>query len=143
MLGDAKDDTATEVATVPREARGVRVRRPSSHTSGFTYGSFMSNDARLERGYDRAGVQGRRGTRRSPSRLRGSPRSRWLTSPARAGRIGLSHDVLGRVIEVVSGESLSIDILQRTIFTPLDMADTVFFVPEAKRDRVATIYRSG
>ena len=46
------------------------------------------------------------------------------------------------LIEVVSGEAFD-KYLQKTIFTPLDMADTVFFVPEAKRDRVATIYRSG
>ena len=33
--------------------------------------------------------------------------------------------------------------LQEQIFNPLDMHDTSFLVPEAKRDRVATIYRAG
>ena len=50
--------------------------------------------------------------------------------------------MLGRVIEVVSGQSFD-QYLQEHIFTPLDMPDTSFLVPKAKHDRVATIYRAG
>ena len=49
--------------------------------------------------------------------------------------------MLGRVIEVVSRENLD-RYLEKRIFTPLDMVDTSFLVPEAKRERVATIYRA-
>src|SRR5262249_34282558 len=55
---------------------------------------------------------------------------------------GLSHDVLGRVIEVVSGQTLD-QFMRERIFVPLDMTDTSFQVPEPKRERVATIYTSG
>ncbi len=61
--------------------------------------------------------------------------------PGEGWTYGLSHDVLGRVVEVVSEKSLD-QYLQGRILQPLDMHDTFFFVPEGKRDRVATIYRS-
>jgi CubicO group peptidase (beta-lactamase class C family) len=50
--------------------------------------------------------------------------------------------LLGYVIEVVSGQKLD-QFLSDRLFVPLDMTDTSFLVPEAKRDRVATIYTTG
>ena len=52
---------------------------------------------------------------------------------------GFSIDVLGAVIEVLSGKTLG-EYLKETIFDPLGMADTGFFVPEEKLHRVATLY---
>ena len=52
---------------------------------------------------------------------------------------GFSIDVLGAVIEVLSGRTLG-EYLKETIFDPLGMVDTGFFVPEEKRRRVATLY---
>ncbi len=48
---------------------------------------------------------------------------------------GLSHDVLGYVSEVVSGQTLD-QFLRDRVFVPLDMTDTSFLVPESKRDRM-------
>lgn len=59
------------------------------------------------------------------------PGERWM--------YGFSIDVLGAVIEVLSGKSLG-DYLKENIFDPLGMKDTGFFVPQEKMDRVATIY---
>ena len=53
---------------------------------------------------------------------------------------GAGIDVLGRVIEVVSGESLDV-FLHKAIFKPLDMADTAFSVPPEKIGRFAANYR--
>ncbi len=47
--------------------------------------------------------------------------------------------VLGRIIEVASGQSFD-DFMAERIFTPLGMKDTSFEVPAAKADRVATVY---
>jgi CubicO group peptidase (beta-lactamase class C family) len=55
--------------------------------------------------------------------------------PGEVHEYGLSADVLGRVIEVVSGEPLD-QFLQSRIFTPLHMVDTGFHVPEGKLDRL-------
>lgn len=53
---------------------------------------------------------------------------------------GAGIDVLGRVIEVASGESLD-TFLAKAIFQPLDMTDTAFSVPPEKLSRFAANYR--
>jgi CubicO group peptidase (beta-lactamase class C family) len=53
---------------------------------------------------------------------------------------GLSHDVLGAVIEKVSGKSLDV-YLRETIWNPLSMNDTGFQVPEYKRSRQAYAFK--
>ena len=53
---------------------------------------------------------------------------------------GLSHDVLGAVIEKVSGKSLDV-YLRETIWNPLSMNDTGFQVPENKRSRQAYAFK--
>jgi CubicO group peptidase (beta-lactamase class C family) len=50
-----------------------------------------------------------------------------------------STDVLGRVIEVITGKRLD-EFLAERIFRPLEMNDTVYAVPASKRDRLATAY---
>lgn len=52
---------------------------------------------------------------------------------------GVGIDVLGRVIEVVSGDSLDV-FLDKAIFKPLDMPDTAFSVPPEKLIRFAANY---
>ena len=53
-----------------------------------------------------------------------------------------STDVLGRLVEVVSGEDLAAR-LKRTIFDPLGMADTGFLVETVRRADLATVYEPG
>ena len=62
------------------------------------------------------------------------PGSRWMYSSA--------TDVVGRVVEVVSGMGLD-EYLQASIFEPLGMVDTAFWVPEDKIDRLAECYMKG
>lgn len=59
------------------------------------------------------------------------PGERWL--------YGFSADVLGGVIEAVSGTTFG-EFLKREIFEPLEMPDTGFFVPESKKGRLAQYY---
>ena len=54
-------------------------------------------------------------------------------------RYGLSADVVGAIIEVVSGRAFG-DFLREELFDPLGMADTGFYVPEGKRERFVTLY---
>lgn len=60
------------------------------------------------------------------------PGEKWLYSA--------SNDVLGCLIEVLTGQRLD-EALSERIFRPLGMRDTAFAVPTAKRERVATLYR--
>ncbi|MEM9259713.1 MAG: serine hydrolase domain-containing protein, partial [Bacteroidota bacterium] len=52
---------------------------------------------------------------------------------------GLGIDVAGRVLEVVSGESLA-DYLEKYIFRPLGMKDSYFYLPKEKHHRLVTLY---
>ena len=62
-----------------------------------------------------------------------------LHQPGAEFEYGLSIDLLGYLVEVVSGMSLDAFFSER-IFKPLGMKDTHFFIPEAKRERIATVY---
>ena len=59
------------------------------------------------------------------------PGERWM--------YGFSIDVLGAVLEVLSGKTLG-EYLKENILDPLGMKETGFFVPPEKLDRVATLY---
>ena len=62
-----------------------------------------------------------------------------LHQPGAEYEYGLSIDLLGYLVEVVSGMSLD-QFFSERIFKPLGMKDTHFFIPEAKRERLATVY---
>lgn len=55
---------------------------------------------------------------------------------------GYSADILGAVIEKVSGLKYS-DFLKQNIFDPVGMDDTAFYVPQSKQSRLSKIYRTG
>jgi CubicO group peptidase (beta-lactamase class C family) len=65
-----------------------------------------------------------------------------LFQPGTEWNYSLSVDVLGRVIEVASGQSLD-EFFQARIFGPLGMTDTGFYAPEDKLDRLAALYGVG
>lgn len=61
--------------------------------------------------------------------------------PGSSWQYGTSADVLGAVIEVVSGMKFS-EFLKKEIFDPLGMEDTAFWVPKQKQDRLARVYET-
>ena len=61
------------------------------------------------------------------------PGTKWLYS--------LSMDIQGAIIEALSGQSLS-DFMQSRMFRPLGMVDTGFWLPQEKKPRLATLYRT-
>ena len=60
--------------------------------------------------------------------------------PGTQFRYGLHAEVLGRVIEVVTGQPVDV-YLEEQLFQPLGMTDTVFYVDEERAPRLATVYR--
>ena len=62
-----------------------------------------------------------------------------LFQPGTAWNYGACADVMGAVIEVVSGMTFG-EFLRKEIFEPLGMVDTGFFVPKEKQDRFAELY---
>jgi len=59
--------------------------------------------------------------------------------PGERWHYSIGHDILARVLEVVSGQALGA-LLQNEIFDPLGMNDTQFFVPEPERHRLMPMY---
>jgi CubicO group peptidase (beta-lactamase class C family) len=59
--------------------------------------------------------------------------------PGTKWHYSLAIDVIGHLIEIISGQPLA-EFLHERLFVPLGMVDTGFFVPPEKRQRVATMY---
>ena len=62
-----------------------------------------------------------------------------VNQPGTAFNYSVATDVLGRVVEVASGQSLD-EFFRQRITGPLGMDDTRFFVPEDQRERLASLY---
>jgi CubicO group peptidase (beta-lactamase class C family) len=127
-------------------ARTVRANREITiidlltHTSGLSY-TFLAGD-RLEPLYREAKVCDGLASAdctlaENVRRLAGLPLKH---QPGTAWEYGLSTDVLGRLVEVISGKSLD-EFFRDRIFQPLEMTDTYFTLPPSKRDRLADLYR--
>jgi CubicO group peptidase (beta-lactamase class C family) len=137
VLGDPRDDKGDVVATVPAQ-RPITVRHLLSHTSGIAYDWDLDNP-RLRRAYRDEGLTGW-SSGSIAALVKRLGRVPLAHQPGEGWTYGYSHDVLGRLIEVVSRQRFDA-FLQGRVFTPLDMLDTTFLVPRAKRDRVATVYQ--
>lgn len=62
-----------------------------------------------------------------------------LHQPGQKYTYGLSIDVLGRIVEIASGQDLS-SFMDERIFKPLGMKDTGFYLPTEKADRLVEVY---
>lgn len=62
-----------------------------------------------------------------------------MHQPGERFSYGLSTNVLGRLIELLTGESLYM-YLKKNIFSPLGMKDTYFYLPQRKKERLVRMY---
>jgi len=114
-------------------AREITIRDLLTHTSGLVSGGISATAA---------AKMPRKPTdaladyipRLAAVPLAFQPGSRWTYSP------GAGFDTLGRVVEVISGQTFDAFLRQR-IFEPLGMKDTFFYPPDDRLPRVATIYQ--
>jgi CubicO group peptidase (beta-lactamase class C family) len=61
--------------------------------------------------------------------------------PGTAWQYGFATDVVARLVEIISGQSLD-EFVRERIFRPLQMRDTQFYLPSSKLERLAAVYRS-
>ena len=110
-----------------------------THTSGLVYGSQggLLGEAYKARGVSFGPAGG--GLAANVKRLSSLP---LLFEPGRRWNYGVSTDVLGRVVEVVSGQTLDAFFRER-ILEPLAMADTGFEVAAENLGRLAKLYGPG
>jgi CubicO group peptidase (beta-lactamase class C family) len=118
--------------------RPIRIIDLLTHTSGISY-PFMTSSVQplyVEAGIT-DGMEGKPITlQENMERLARQP---LLFEPGTDVAYGLSTDVLGYLVEVVSGKPLDRFFAER-IFKPLAMQDTYFYLPDDKADRLATLY---
>jgi CubicO group peptidase (beta-lactamase class C family) len=128
---------AASLSDVEPALSPITVRRLLSHTSGLSYGIFDPGTV-LFKAYNEAGVL----NPRTPladfiDKLAELP---LAYHPGASWEYSVATDVLGRVVEVVSGKTLDAFFKAR-IFDPLGMVDTGFFVPPAEQGRLVAYYR--
>ena len=113
----------------------ITIEHLLTHTSGLTYGFF--GDTPVDRLYNQSGFFGlAEGLDDFAQRVAALP---LLASPGDRWNYSVSTDVLGRVIEVVSGQPFDA-FLKARILDPLGMDDTAFVVAPEKRDRFTANY---
>lgn len=124
---------ATEVVPADRE---VTIGDLLTHTSGLS-GGFNPQSDPVDALYQDARVRDPAGTLEDMiAKLVKLPLS---TQPGSEWRYSLSTNVVGHLIQVISGLRLDVFLRQR-IFEPLGMTDTGFHVPAEKLDRLAALY---
>jgi CubicO group peptidase (beta-lactamase class C family) len=135
VISNPQDGAA---ATVPAR-REITIRDLLTHRSGITYG-FL-NGGPVGDLYRKDGISD--GLTVTPGtiehvvdKIAAAP---LVSQPGAAWNYGLSTDVLGRVVEVVSGKPFDVFLRER-VFTPLRMTDTSFEMADAKWPRLATVY---
>ena len=126
-------------ATTP-PARPMMMIDLLRHTSGLTYGFQMQGN--IDAAYRKLKVAEdlRHGTMQEfIDKLAKLP---LVFSPGEAWNYSVSTDVLGYLVEKISGLSFA-DFLEQKIFQPLGMVDTAFTVPADKKHRLTACYAAG
>ncbi len=131
--GGSSASPVTQPATEP-----VRIWHLLTHTAGLTYGFHYAHP--VDALYRQAGFEW------------GTPKDldlaaccdAWadlplLFEPGHEWNYSVATDVLGRLVEVVSGQTLD-EFFRTRIFEPLGMTDTAFYADETRADRLAALY---
>ena len=115
--------------------RAVTVQDLLRHTSGLTY-EFRGSGP-VHRMYRSAKVDRR--AQSNAEQVATLGRMPLLHQPGTRWEYGRSTDVLGRLVEVLSGKTLG-EFFEQHILAPLGMSDTAFHVPERHHSRIAEAF---
>ncbi|MFT4010347.1 MAG: serine hydrolase domain-containing protein [Nocardioidaceae bacterium] len=126
---------AERAITAPA-AEPVRLWHLLSHTAGLSYGYEVAELDRPGRAEPWETHVPEATLAEAADAIASAP---LLYEPGTSWNYSRAFDVLGRVVEVVSGRPFD-SYLRERVLEPLGMTDTHFVVPEADRDRVAPVY---
>lgn len=139
-VGTKNSNGIMEYTLVPA-AKPITVQDLLRHTSGIGYPEIIANPE-IKKAYTQAGLYVQGGTdydqrRVTPKEMiSGIAKAPLNSQPGTNWEYGMSVDLLGRVVEVVSGKRLG-DFMQERLFKPLQMKDTAFSVSADKKSRIA------
>lgn len=135
---DSLHASDTTYTTVPAK-REITIKDLLTHTSGLDYPGIGSD--KMKAIYAKANIPSGLGAidQNLQDVIKRLAKLPLVHQPGEKWTYGLSIDVLGDVIEIVSGMSLE-DFLRKNIFDPLQMNDTWFNLPADKFNRLTTVY---
>jgi len=128
---DRSTQTDGAPATVPL-AREMTIRDLLRHTSGLAYEADGAVGVMIDRLLDDPDEP----NESFVAKVAAIP---LVHQPGTVWKYGPSTDVLGHLVEVVSGQPLGVFLSER-LFSPLGMVDTGFFIPPSKRNRFAGLF---
>jgi len=118
---------------VARPAKSeITIRQLLNHTAGYPYGHpvYLKAGIPMLNSMDDITIE------EVVNRLAALP---LVHDPGEAFTYGLHTDIIGRLIEVISGITLDV-FLKEKIFDPLGMKDSYFYLPDDKKDRLVILY---
>lgn len=122
-------------------SREITIRDLLTHTSGIDYAAIGSNEMKAIA--FKAGVPAGIGTGGAllGDKMKILARIPLKHDPGETFTYGLNTDVLGYLVEVLSGLSLD-EFFRKRIFEPLDMKDSYFYLPAGKQNRLVSLYET-
>lgn len=124
------DPSAPDLGQTRARVGDITVRHLLTHTSGIGSRStpiYRAEEVRLR-------------SITLPAMVDNAARMPLFEDPGTRFRYGISTTILGRLVEIWSGQPFE-QFLQDRIFEPLGMTDTVFWVDGERVDRLSTVYR--
>src|SRR5215813_4429940 len=134
MIGDKDPETGKPALKTAPAKRPITIQDLLRHTAGLTYGYF--SDTPVDHEYRKARILGDQNLAEFITNLSKIP---LLYEPGTHWHYSVAVDVLGRLVEVLSGKPFD-QFLQERIFAPLAMREPGFYVPADKKDRLAKLY---
>jgi CubicO group peptidase (beta-lactamase class C family) len=133
-----KSPTSDSIILVPAKSE-ITIRELLNHTSGITYGEGVQSRYYRQAGMT-VGLTPTEGTIAEMIKKLGQ--LPLISQPGEEFHYGMSVDVLGYLIEVISKMPLD-EFLRKRIFEPLKMEDTYFALSKQKFSRLASLYQMG
>ncbi|HET7528261.1 MAG TPA: serine hydrolase domain-containing protein, partial [Burkholderiaceae bacterium] len=127
---------AASIADTEPAARPITIRHLLSHSAGLSYGLLDPGSVMFNAYTERQILSPAKSLAQMIDALAGLPLS---FHPGTAWEYSVATDVLGRLVEVVSGQRLDAFFAAR-VFEPLGMADTMFTLPPERHARLVAYY---
>lgn len=119
----------------------ITIRQLLTHTSGIDYAAIGSPEFKAI--YAKAGIPSGIGTHDAvlSEKMKALGKLPLKHNPGERYTYGLNNDVLGYLVEVLSGLSFD-EFLRTRIFLPLGMKDTYFYLPKEKASRLVALHEN-
>jgi CubicO group peptidase (beta-lactamase class C family) len=135
FLPEFKDSTVYENGQLVSARTPITIQHILTHTAGFTYGYAEGHPVDLL--YEAADLDNN--NRSSDEIIKNTASLPLRFHPGTKWHYGVATDVVGRLVEVISGQNLA-DFIDTYICQPLGMIDSAFHIDPQKLDRFATLY---